>query len=131
MTRYGGHGEECSKITTIFESSAAHKMSLSLTTAYFLPTAQPPFSKNEALSTDHAFLRVAIHRSPRQPRQTPPPLVDNPRCRTHTASTLQSRRRRRRRPRIRRDRVTVQVRHNRAHAASAAASRWTRTTWLA
>jgi len=45
-------------------------------------------------STDNAFLRIAIHRSPRQPRQTPPLLLDNPRRRTPTTpATLQSRRR--------------------------------------
>ena len=74
-------------------------------------------------STHNTFLSIAIHHSPRQPGQSPPLLLDNPRRRTPaTSATLESRRRWRRCPRIRGNRVAIQIRHDRAHVASAPAS---------
>jgi len=63
------------------------------------------------------FLRVPIHCSPRQPRQTSPLLFDDLRRRTSMAPALQSRRRLQR-PRIKNHRVAIQIRHNPAHVVS-------------
>jgi hypothetical protein len=80
--------------------------------------------------SNHAILRVAIHRPSRQPRQTTPPLINahaHTRLRASTGATMQSRGRGRRRARVRCSRVAIQIRYDRAYS-SAGAARGARTT---